>query len=409
MFFDWFIVWFVIESPHDFYVLNLWQKNVCEKGNSDTTIMHVIFTNAVYREKSTDAGGTHVREFIANAVNLGHEIWLWDGQGHPATHPIPATRIGKLRTLRNMDVVYTRVEDRLPDCGRWAVAPYRQLIGSPLIVWEFNTVPEFGALLGRTEREIQSAIQAFKRYGRGCDLAICVSRELAAYVKEKLGIRRVLIVPNGSDPKLFRPDVEPVSRVQRQARKLNVVWIGSAYLSWHNFDLLGGAARILWERCERTQIVFHIIGQDFRSMGDMPPNVHYYGRQDYETLPRWLAAMDVGLCLYRPGPADFSSPVKVFDYMASGLMVVGSCQPQLREIFNKLDQPDLLVPPDDPVALADVLAKAAQDPERVRRQGDASRQLVLDYYNWERSIRDTFREIEIIFEEKNRRRHAVLS
>ena len=115
--------------------------------------------------------------------------------------------------------------------------PYRQLIGSPLIVWEFNTVPEYGALIGRTEREIQSAIQALRRYGRGCDLAICVSSELAAYVKEKLGIRRVLVVPNGSDPDLFRPDVEPVSRVQRNDRQLNVVWIGSAYLSWHNFDL----------------------------------------------------------------------------------------------------------------------------------------------------------------------------
>jgi glycosyltransferase involved in cell wall biosynthesis len=190
--------------------------------------MRVAYNNALYRQSSTDGGSTQVAQFINNAVALGHGLWLWEGGRHPATHPVPATRIGKLRTLRNMDVVYTRVEDRAPDCGRWAVAPYRQLIGSPLIVWEFNTVPDYGALIGRTEREIQSAIQAVKRYGRGCDLAICVSSELAAYVKEKLGIRRVLVVPNGSDPDLFRPDVEPVSRVQRNDRQLNVVWIGSA-------------------------------------------------------------------------------------------------------------------------------------------------------------------------------------
>jgi len=363
--------------------------------------MRIAYTNAIYRKNSTDAGSTHVAQFINNAVALGHELWLWGGGRHPATHPVPATRIGKLRTLRNMDVVYTRVEDRAPDCGRWAVAPYRQLIGSPLIVWEFNTEPGYGALLGRTEREIQSAIQALKRYGRGCDLAICVSRELATYVTEKLGIQRVLIVPNGSDPKLFHPDVEPVSRVQRYARQLNVVWIGSAYLSWHNFDLLRDAARILWEGCEQSQVAFHIIGQDFRFMGDMPPNVHYYGHQDYQMLPRWLAAMDVGLCLYRPGPADFGSPVKLFDYMSSGLMVVGTFHPQIREIFNQLDQLDLLVPPDDPVALADALIKVARDPERIRRQGHAGRQLVLEYYNWQRAVRDTFREIEIILEERN--------
>lgn len=199
--------------------------------------MRVAYTNAFYRQSSTDGGSTHVAQFINNAVALGHELWLWEGGRHPATHPVPATRIGKFRTLRNMDVVYVRVENSLPESSRWAIAPYRQLIGSPLVVWEFNTVPEYGVLLGSTSADIQSAIEGFRRYGRGCDLATYVSSDLSAYVRENLGIRRVVTVPNGSDPDLFRPDVEPVSRVQRNDRQLNVVWIGSAYLSWHNFDL----------------------------------------------------------------------------------------------------------------------------------------------------------------------------
>ena len=111
--------------------------------------------------------------------------------------------------------------------------------------------------------------------------------------------------------------------------------------------------------------------------------------------------MDAGLCLYRPWPADFSSLVKVFDYIVSGLMVVGTCQPQLREIFDKLRQPELLLRSDDPVLLADLLSKIARSPEWVRRQSDAGRQLVLEYYNWQRAVRDTFREIETIFEERN--------
>lgn len=362
--------------------------------------MRIAYTNAIYQKNGSDAGNVHVQQFIDNAVALGHDLWVWGGEQHPATHPVPATRIGRLTTLRNMDVVYTRVDDRAPDCGRWAVAPYRQLIGSPLIVWEFNTVPEYGALLGRTEREIQLAIQAFKRYGRGCDLATCVSSDLSAYVRENLGIRRVVTVPNGSDPDLFRPGLKPVNRLQRQEQQLNVVWIGSAYLDWNNFDLLRGAAQILWEREERSQIAFHIIGRDFTLMSDMPPNVHYYGRQDYEALPRWLAAMDVGLCLYRRGPADFGSPVKLFDYMASGLMVVGTFQPQLKEIFDQLGQPELLLPSDDPAALAALLSKIARNRDWVQCQGRAGRQLVLNYYNWQRTFRDTFREIELLLEER---------
>jgi glycosyltransferase involved in cell wall biosynthesis len=356
--------------------------------------------NAIYREDSADGGGTRVRQFITNAVKLGHELWVWAGDRHPATHRVPATRIGRLRTLRSMDVIYVQIDESVPESARWAIAPYRQLLGSPLVVWEFNTVPEYGVVLGRTERDVQSEIHDFRRYGRGCDLATCVSSDLSAYVRENLGIRRVVTVPNGSDPDLFRPGLKPVNRLQRQEQQLNVVWIGSAYLAWNNFDLLRGAAQILWERGERSQIAFHIIGRDFRLMSDMPPNVHYYGRQDYEALPHWLAAMDVGLCLYHRGPADFGSSVKLFDYMASGLMVVGTFQPQLKEIFDQLGQPELLLPSDDPAKLAALLSKIARNRDWVQRQGRAGRQLVLNYYNWQRTFRDTFREIELLLEER---------
>ena len=391
-----------LESKHDIiFSFALFINQISRKTLASHNSMRIAYTNVIFRKNSTDAGGAHIRQFVTNAVERGYELWVWEGERPPATHPVPTTRVGRWRTLRRIDVVYVRVEDRVPDSGRWAVAPYRQLIGSPLMVWEFNTVPEFGGLLGRSDKDVRSAIDAFRYYGRGCDLAICVTSELAAYVRERLGIRRVLVVPNGSDPDLFRPGLKPVNRLQRGEQQLNVVWIGSAYLSWNNFDLLRRAAEIIWERSGHSRIAFHIIGQDFRLMADMPPNVHYYGRQSYDAMPRWLAAMDVGLCLYRPGPADFGSPVKLFDYMSSGLTVVGTFHPQIREIFNKLDQLDLLVPCDDPVALADALIKVARDPERIRRQGHAGRQLVLEYYNWQRAVRDTFREIEIIFEERN--------
>ena len=363
--------------------------------------MRVAYTNAPYRRNGTDAGNAHIRQFIACTVALGHELWLWEGEPNAVARSVPPTRLGRLKALRRMDVVFTRIDDRPPESSKWALLPYRQLISSPLMVWEFNTVPEFGELLGRSDKDVQSAIEAFRYYGRGCDLATCVTTELAAYVRERLGIRRVLVVPNGSDPHLFRPDQEPVSRIQRNPQQLNVVWVGSAHLAWNNFDLLRDAARILWEQGEGSQIAFHIIGQDFRFMADMPPNVHYYGRQSYDTMPHWLACMDVGLCLYRPGAAHFGSPVKLFDYMSSGLMVVGTFHPQIRDVFNQLDQPDLLVPHDDPVALADVLTRVARDPQRIRRQGQAGRQLVLNYYNWQRAVRDTFREIEILLEERS--------
>lgn len=358
--------------------------------------MRLAYPNGLYWENGTSGGNRHIGQFISNAVALGHEVWTWPGDQHPASRLIPTTRVGRLMTLRRMDAAYIRVEWSLPAYGRWAVAPYRQLIGSPVIVWEFNTVPEYGFLLGRSEVDVRRAIEDFRYYGRGCDLAICVSHALAEYVRDNLGIKRLLTVPNGSDPELFRPDLPPVRRVQRNPDQLNVVWIGSANLGWHNFDLLREAAQLLWDRGQGRCVAFHIIGEGFRSMRDMPPNVNYYGPEDYSALPHWLAAMDVGLCLYHPGPADYGSPLKTFDYMAAGLTVVGTIHPQIREVFDQLDQPDLLVPPSDPKALADVLSNLASNRGRVRTQGDAGRRLVVDFYNWRRAVRDTFHEIQSI-------------
>ena len=48
-------------------------------------------------------------------------------------------------------------------------------------------------------------------------------------------------------------------------------------------------------------------------MRDTPPNVYYYGPEEYAHLPGWLSQMDVGLNVYRPGPADYSSPLKIFE------------------------------------------------------------------------------------------------
>jgi len=358
--------------------------------------MRVMYANAVYRKGATSGRNVHVYQFIHNATMLGHEVWTWPPDEHPDAHRLPSSRLKQFAQLRRADVIYVRLEMSIPRLIRWAISLRHFLIGSVPIVWEFNTVPEFGQLLGRSEADIQRVIEEFKSYGCGCDLAICVSRALADYVRDKLCIKRVLIVPNGSDPALFRPDVPPVRRVQRKPDQLNVVWIGSCDLAWHNFALLYRAAQLLWKRRNGSRVAFHIIGRDLRLIRDMPPNINYYGPKDYEILPRWLSAMDVGLCLYHSGPADYGSPLKLFDYMASGLAVVGTFQPQLREIFEKLGQTDLLIPPNDAEALADVLLDLALNRKRICCQAYAGRQIVIDFYNWHRAVRDTFREIETI-------------
>jgi len=365
--------------------------------------IRLAYANTYFQKNHVGGGHVHMEQFVSNAVALGHEIWSWPNNEYPGAHIIPTDFASFIRTMRQMDVLYVRLERKPPNVCKWSLPPYRMLYGFPVVVWEFNTVPEEGLMRGQTEQEVKQAIDTFRRYGRGCDLAICMTKPLGEYVQKNLGIERVLLAPNGSDPDLFRRDIPLVKRMAPFKDQFNVVWIGSANIEYHDFDILRETAQLLWDRGEGSEVIFHIIGPGLKGMGDMPPNVHYWGAEHYKKLPHWLAAMDVGLYITHGGPTYYTAPLKLFDYLASGLTVVSTPQPFIKGLFEELGQSDLLVSPGDPKHLAEILSSLAQDRARVRRLGQAGRQLVIERYNWRKTVTDTFNEIQNILEEQHKR------
>ncbi|GAG50857.1 unnamed protein product, partial [marine sediment metagenome] len=227
------------------------------------------------RQKAVSGANIHVNQFIDNVLSLGYDVFTLPSDEHPKTKKMPKTRWGRFLILRQMDVIYYRIESRLPPGSRWFQFPYYYLIGRPVIVWEFNTVPEFGQIVGFTEDEVKHTKLKFIKYGKACDLAICVSNALSNYVRDRLKIKNVLTISNASDPVLFDPDVKPVNKIKYESDTLNVVWIGSANLSWHNFQLLKETAHYLYsgDNKKERSVLFHIIGPGFKDIQDMPPNV----------------------------------------------------------------------------------------------------------------------------------------
>jgi glycosyltransferase involved in cell wall biosynthesis len=356
--------------------------------------MNIVCPSSYYNPNFFFGSNVHIKQFIDNAIALGHKVWTPRGIMCSSATPLPAGRLRRLMILRKMDVVYVRVEEKPTKATGWALPPYRQILRSPLMVWEFNTVPEYAKVLGHDDSAIHQAIRLFRQQSKGCDLAICVSKSISEYVYATLGIEHVITIPNGSDPNKFTPHALPVNHVERRIGKLNVVWIGSADLSWHDFNLMTETARFLWNSASREKISFHIIGQHLQGIHEMPPNIHYHGAVQYDRLPHWLAAMDVGLILYHPGPGDYSSPLKLFDYMASGLAVVSSEQPQVKDILSEIGQRDLILPQRNPVVLAKMLLDLAGNPYKVKLCGQAGRQLIIKKYNWRKLVEESFVAIE---------------
>lgn len=355
------------------------------------------FASVAYRHNSPIGGYAHIRQFVTLASEMGHELLLMHGGEHPNPNikRAPKGRWSRFNALRGVDCLYYRVEYKAPRDVKWIMPVRRSLIGSPKVVWEFNSVPEYARVVGDHAGSVEQHIADLRHFGRHCDLALCVSQSISDYVKEKIGIANVRTVENGSDPTLFTPEAQPLKRVLRHPGRLNVVWIGSAEVKWHNFDLLREAAWLLWDNGNPV-VDFHLIGAGMHGMRDLPANVHYQGPEEYEKLPNWLTAMDVGLNVYRAGAASYSCPLKLFDYMACGLTPVSTDQPQARKIFEDLGQADLIVPTDNPKALAEVLRKLAADPQRVQKQGAAARALAVSYYNWRRAVTDTLNAIQAL-------------
>lgn len=98
------------------------------------------------------------------------------------------------------------------------------------------------------------------------------------------------------------------------------------------------------------------------------PNVQWVGRQRYTEVPSYLRHVDVGLVPYSDNEFNRASfPLKVLDYLAAGLPVVGSDLPSLRWLDTDLTQ--LVTGAEDFAdAVAQALAGPRDDYEVARRR-----------------------------------------
>jgi glycosyltransferase involved in cell wall biosynthesis len=98
-----------------------------------------------------------------------------------------------------------------------------------------------------------------------------------------------------------------------------------------------------------------------------------------------LAAADV-LALPNSGRAAvsryYTSPLKLFEYMAAERPIIASDLPALREIIAN-EETALLVPPDDASALAAAVERLRADPALARRLAANARSAV-GAHTWER-------------------------
>ncbi len=105
----------------------------------------------------------------------------------------------------------------------------------------------------------------------------------------------------------------------------------------------------------------------------------------FEQVADILRTGDVGLAVLSPEPRYVASvPVKLFEYMALGMLVIASDFPSIREIMESSPCGVLVDPLQDPLAAARLLVDYWARPEEAQRLGNQGRQAVKTRYNWEK-------------------------
>src|SRR3989338_8755814 len=197
----------------------------------------------------------------------------------------------------------------------------------------------------------------------GC--AVQTKQKIDGLVRN-FGISREQIVywPNGTDVERFR-DIVPRSEAQKRlgipAGRSIVLYTGSLQ-SWKGVDTLVRAAGLL-----PPSFQTYIVGgspSEIAPLERLAPETagRFVGHRPWREMPLWLAAADI-LVLPNTGREEISrswtSPMKLFEYMASGRPIVASDIPSIREIVDEAMA--FLAAPDDPQAFASAIKAATND------------------------------------------------
>ena len=216
---------------------------------------------------------------------------------------------------------------------------------------------------------------------------------------------KIVYWPNGTDVGRF--DI-PVSRQEARERlglgqDKNIALYAGSLQRWKGVETLVAAARQL-----PVNALVYVVGGEprdierLKTLNPKPPpapsppagrvglrragetlNPVFVGQRPWTEIPLWLKAADA-LLLPNTGREKvsrfYTSPMKLFEYMASGRPIVASDIPSIREIADETMV--FFAAPDDPRSFAGAIGQALADPADAAGRAERSRQEVRRY-TWE--------------------------
>jgi glycosyltransferase involved in cell wall biosynthesis len=219
---------------------------------------------------------------------------------------------------------------------------------------------------------------------------------------EKKGVppERVLFLPNGVDTALFRPD-EPDTQLAEelglQGRRV-ILYAGTLGLA-QGLDVALDALKMIRDELPEVLLLFIGSGSDRARLerlveSEKLPNVRFMDPRDLAFVARLYSVAFAGFASLKNLPLfDGARPSKIFPVMAAGKPVIYSGAGEGARLIEKANA-GVVVPPEDPAALAEAIRALVWDPARAAELGRNGRRFAEQNLAWSALVGDWLRQLE---------------
>jgi glycosyltransferase involved in cell wall biosynthesis len=254
---------------------------------------------------------------------------------------------------------------------------------------DFMGKPITGMLRWRAQRLLRYNLRAAR-------CVICVSEPARDGLIERWHVppAKVVVFPNAVDTGRFCPTPETRSHVRTDlglGEGPLAIFVGNFY-EWHDVaTLLEAFAQVLGTQPDARLLL----------VGDGPSReamqlraadlglagaTRFAGLVPHALVPRLVAASDVAVAPVPPMSRDsWLSPMKLFEYMASGVGIVASRAGQLASVLDD-GRNGLLVSPGDASGMGAAIVRLMQDEPLRTRLGAQARVDAVERHSWERYV-----------------------
>lgn len=367
-------------------------------------------------------GGVHVYNLTRNLSLMGHRIHAFEPEQNAQCVIYPTTEEGIRGFLESIDLLYVRIDGSFLSHSDLKLQCMKEIRSKP-VVWEVNSPtdetlarlrfqaqkyrPLSNPLLTKLKTSARDVsfrltVRKEEQLRRTCAkdvrAAICVSESLKHHAQRDLGISRCDVIPNGSDPTLFS-DAKASNLFDEYADYYKVIYAGASQWFWQGVDVIDELATLADRRGDK--VLFILLDNSVSaSRTQVRSNLLVFDRVDYFDVASYLAAADACLCLYH----DFAwcrygfylSPLKLYDYMASGRPVIASRLGQISTVIE--DGKDGLLVGGDPEEIYEKILFCRNSATIASQLGESARQKVQQYYNWRRAAESTIDVFESVLD-----------